>query len=192
MDPAVKTAMAFCVLLGGVCAALLVGRDHGRPTPPNPAGAQKLLIPGNSKNGSGVFFRAPRRADRRARRGRFDGEYSPYPRQTQTEGDDRSLTMLSPAEGRPSPPPLSEEYPRSSRAADSRWGRSMDTMLPLPPPAEQRPRTHKIVDGDTLASLAERYLGSASRAGEIFQANRDVLMDPQLLPIGAELKIPSK
>ena len=40
------------------------------------------------------------------------------------------------------------------------------------------------------AALAERYLGPASRAGEIFAANRDVLFDPKLLPIGVELKIP--
>ena len=50
--------------------------------------------------------------------------------------------------------------------------------------------THRIVDGDSLADLAERYLGSASRASEIFDANRDVLISPQLLPIGAELKMP--
>ncbi|MCE5266451.1 MAG: tail protein X [Planctomycetaceae bacterium] len=53
-------------------------------------------------------------------------------------------------------------------------------------------RTHRIVDGDTLDALAERYLGSASREGEIFAANRDVLMDPKLLPIGAMLKIPPR
>jgi hypothetical protein len=38
--------------------------------------------------------------------------------------------------------------------------------------------------------LAERYLGSASRAMEIYAANRHVLAHPEILPIGAELKIP--
>ena len=66
----------------------------------------------------------------------------------------------------------------------------MEKLLPVPSPTEQTPRTHKIVDGDTLASLAERYLGSPQRAGEIYDANRDVLFDPQLLPIGVELTIP--
>jgi len=51
--------------------------------------------------------------------------------------------------------------------------------------------THKVVDGDTLEVLAERYLGSPDRCLEIYEANRDVLPSPQLLPIGAELKIPS-
>lgn len=43
-----------------------------------------------------------------------------------------------------------------------------------------------------MAALAERYLGAKEAAGAIFAANRDVLSDPQILPIGAELKIPAK
>jgi nucleoid-associated protein YgaU len=62
-------------------------------------------------------------------------------------------------------------------------------MMPEPdrPPTA---RTHRIADGDSLVTLAERYLGSPDRALEIFEANRDVLSHPQLLPIGTELKIP--
>ena len=56
--------------------------------------------------------------------------------------------------------------------------------------AKDVPHTHRVIDGDTLPSLAQRYLGSPTRAREIFDANRDVLSDPELLPIGAELKIP--
>ena len=43
-----------------------------------------------------------------------------------------------------------------------------------------------------MPALAERYLGSAARAEEIYQANRDVLRDPKLLPIGVELKLPPR
>jgi len=53
-------------------------------------------------------------------------------------------------------------------------------------------RYHLVVDGDTLAELARRYLGSARRAGEIFEANRDVLPSPDALPIGARLRIPPR
>ena len=41
-----------------------------------------------------------------------------------------------------------------------------------------------------LAALALDYLGDARRAEEIFEANRQVLSDPELLPIGAKLRIP--
>ena len=191
MDPAVKTAMAFCVLLAGVCAAFLFGRDPARPAPSGPAAAEKLLIPHREKKGSGVFIQNRRRSASGRRYSLREPESSPYPRPA-SAGGRRSPTVLSPSQLRQSPPPLAEEYPRPDRPADSRWGRSMDMMLPVPAPTERRARAHKVVDGDTLAALAERYLGSSLRAGDIFEANRDVLFDPQLLPIGVELKIPPK
>ncbi len=52
-------------------------------------------------------------------------------------------------------------------------------------------RTHKLIDGDTLPELAKEYLGSADRWRELYDFNRDVLADPELLPIGAELRIPT-
>lgn len=51
-------------------------------------------------------------------------------------------------------------------------------------------RTHVVTDGDTLPKLAERYLGAAGRWPELYQANRAVLNDPDLLPIGARLVAP--
>jgi hypothetical protein len=38
--------------------------------------------------------------------------------------------------------------------------------------------------------LARLYLDDASRGAEIYEANRDLLASPDLLPIGAELVIP--
>ena len=51
-------------------------------------------------------------------------------------------------------------------------------------------RTHVVVDGDSLAGLAERYLDDAALDDEIYRLNRDVLASPDLLPIGVELRIP--
>jgi hypothetical protein len=51
-------------------------------------------------------------------------------------------------------------------------------------------RTHMVVDGDTLAKLADRYLDDPELDDEIFRLNRDVLTSPDLLPIGVELRIP--
>ena len=51
---------------------------------------------------------------------------------------------------------------------------------------------HTIVDGDTLASLAEHYLGSNARQMEIYELNKDVLSSPDLLPIGKTLRIPPR
>jgi len=52
-------------------------------------------------------------------------------------------------------------------------------------------RQHTVRDGDTLGDLAERYYGDPRRFRDIFDANRATLADPQLLPIGATLIIPS-
>jgi nucleoid-associated protein YgaU len=54
------------------------------------------------------------------------------------------------------------------------------------------PRTHRIVDGDTLDLLAKRYLGSSERSREILELNRDRLSSEDLLPIGAVLRIPPR
>lgn len=100
-------------------------------------------------------------------------------------------TVLSPIDtGRP-PPSLARVFPRHENSEDSRWGTAIGHRLPG---SDQRfvPRslTHVIVDGDTLDVLAGRYLDDSSRSGEIFEANRHLLTDPNALPIGAELTIP--
>lgn len=59
-------------------------------------------------------------------------------------------------------------------------------------PAAKGPRRHRIVEGDTLKRLAEKYLGSEDRYLSIFQANSDVLFDWRLIPIGVEIVIPDR
>ncbi|MCC9604804.1 hypothetical protein LOC68_26175 [Blastopirellula sp. JC732] len=56
-------------------------------------------------------------------------------------------------------------------------------------PAQPR-RRHRLVDGDTLPKLAERYLGRADLSWAIYEANRGVLSDPDLLPLKVEITIP--
>jgi nucleoid-associated protein YgaU len=53
-------------------------------------------------------------------------------------------------------------------------------------------RSHIVVDGDSLAKLAERYLDDPQRASEIFELNRALLAHPDVLPIGAEITIPAR
>jgi hypothetical protein len=58
--------------------------------------------------------------------------------------------------------------------------------------AESAERIHIVHEGDSLERLAKRYLDDAGRAMEIFELNRDALANPHLLPLGAELRIPTK
>jgi LysM repeat protein len=57
---------------------------------------------------------------------------------------------------------------------------------PAPPPS----RTHTVVEGDTLTRISVEYYGTARRWQAIFQANRDVVPNGEVLSIGTVLKIP--
>lgn len=61
---------------------------------------------------------------------------------------------------------------------------------PDKPPAAYR--TYRLRDGDTLESIAERYLGSSQRAEELFELNRQALARPDLLPVGTAIQIPPR
>ena len=99
------------------------------------------------------------------------------------ESDSNSAEQIEP------PPHLAESY-SSSRLSSPVAGRRNGLGRNARTTATHL-RTHRVVDGDTLQEIARQYLGSASLAGEIFEANRTKLSDPDLLPIGVELTIPS-
>ena len=56
--------------------------------------------------------------------------------------------------------------------------------------AAKKGRTHTVAKGDTLGGIAKKYLGSATRADEIYQANTDVLKNKHDLDVGQVLRIP--
>jgi len=49
-----------------------------------------------------------------------------------------------------------------------------------------------VKSGDTLSKLAKEYLGDAKRYPEIFNVNKEVLTNPDLIKVGQHLKIPNK
>ena len=51
-------------------------------------------------------------------------------------------------------------------------------------------QTYTVQSGDTLSKIAQKYYGDASLYNQIFQANRDVLKDPNRISPGQKLKIP--
>lgn len=50
---------------------------------------------------------------------------------------------------------------------------------------------HTVASGETLSKIAKRYLGDANAYMRIFEANGDVLKDPNVIKVGQELKIPT-
>lgn len=47
-----------------------------------------------------------------------------------------------------------------------------------------------IEKGDTLSAIAKRYYGDAMQYPKIFEANREVIQDPDLIFVGQKIRIP--
>jgi nucleoid-associated protein YgaU len=98
------------------------------------------------------------------------------------------ISAQTPATARQHQSPVTSEAQnedtRASRPAYS------SSRVPSDEAAWPEELIHIVRNGDTLEKLAERYLGDADRALELFDLNRDQLANPHLLPIDAELRIP--
>jgi nucleoid-associated protein YgaU len=55
----------------------------------------------------------------------------------------------------------------------------------------QAERTYTVKSGDTLSKIAKETLGDTNAYTDIFNANRDVLSDPDKIKPGQVLKIPT-
>ena len=72
-----------------------------------------------------------------------------------------------------------------------------DLRAPAPAPekAEEPVETveyYEIASGDTLGAIAKRFYGSASKYTKIFEANRDIISDPNKIYPGQKIRIPSE
>jgi nucleoid-associated protein YgaU len=179
-DPAVKVALALSVLMGGVFIALVF-----RPVFSAPPGTMAEMNAPLSLQHQGQSPLSSNSQERPA-----VSESSAGVKSASSSASSRGPTVLLPLGAGQRAPDSPPRYPAAASTNNARWGMPMD-MMPIAARDADGPRIHKIVDGDTLGDLAARYLGSAARAMEIFAANRDLLTDPKLLPIGVELKIPA-
>jgi len=60
---------------------------------------------------------------------------------------------------------------------------------PAPEPVSAE-RFYEVVAGDTLGAISQKYYGKASQYMKIFEANKDILDNPDLIKVGQKLKIP--
>jgi nucleoid-associated protein YgaU len=69
-----------------------------------------------------------------------------------------------------------------------------DLRAPAPAPEEpvEEVEFYEIVSGDTLGAIAKRYYGNASKYMKIFEANTDILSDPNKIYPGQKIRIPSE
>ena len=57
-------------------------------------------------------------------------------------------------------------------------------------PQAQSARTYVVQKGDSLSKIAKKFYGDAGSWKRIFEANRDVVKNPDLIQPGWTLKIP--
>jgi len=66
-----------------------------------------------------------------------------------------------------------------------------DLRAPEPQPEEvSKDEFYEIVSGDTLGAIAKKYYGKASAYTKIFDANRDIISDPNKIYPGQKIRIP--
>jgi nucleoid-associated protein YgaU len=85
---------------------------------------------------------------------------------------------------------INASYSPSAKLSDAAF-KVVPPPWPVPEETSEK-RTHIVVDGDSLERLAGRYLDDPTRGNDIYEANRELLANPDLLPIGVELVIPKR
>jgi nucleoid-associated protein YgaU len=88
------------------------------------------------------------------------------------------------------PPPLLDSQAAPPLAAAWTATGQMPPPAAAPVSAAAVPATYRVRDGDDLAGIAARFYGHPAAAAAVWSANRDVVADPGLLPIGAVLRMP--
>jgi hypothetical protein len=182
MNQGLRVAAATAILLGGVFVAMLFRR-----VPPHE------WLPG-AESGDQLVLRKHIEAPLVPQAAAASCEEQIVPARAMPQKlspSARGPTVLRPADRSQPPPETAKDSPDNARAAAGPFTASVG-IESADAAFVNQPRTHKLVDGDTLRALAERYLGSADQAWLIYEANRNVLSNPEILPIGAELTVPPK
>lgn len=91
-----------------------------------------------------------------------------------------------PSQPSPSAQPTPEAQPSSSTQSAPE---AQPAPKAQPSPAPNR-KTYTVQDGDTLSGIAQRAYGNASAWPKIFEANQNVLGNPDVIFPGTEIVLP--
>ncbi|MFN0017973.1 MAG: LysM peptidoglycan-binding domain-containing protein [Pirellulaceae bacterium] len=190
-----RVLLGLSIIAGGVCASLPFLRETPRAfstspnlaSSPSPASVLPLLDPSAAK-----VVSAPPAATESPPTGpspyiddgsqRLEGELPS--RLTATSSIEEVSALPKDKSNAPPLLPVSFQVKQPEESAE-RWEPAKLAEGPAGPPRE-----YKIRRTDTLEDLALRLLGSQDRAEELFEANRSVLKDRHILPLGAVIRIP--
>jgi nucleoid-associated protein YgaU len=177
-----RLSIAAGVVLVGLCAALPFRQRQPRSRPPAPSAAPLELA---LRQPDAPLQLAPRADISPA------ASLDPIAMRRAPDSGPALTSLRTPDLMNLAPPPsLPVAFQPSERNSPPSDWRPDSLARSAKPPG--KPRQYRLRDGDTLEKIAERFLGTRERAGEIFEANRDVLARPDLLPVGFTIVIPPR
>ena len=82
------------------------------------------------------------------------------------------------------------------KVVNPNWAQELIVDISVDPTAHpatsgRADRTYTVQSGDTLGKISKQFYGNANEYMKIFEANRDVLSDPNRINPGQSLKIPA-
>jgi nucleoid-associated protein YgaU len=101
------------------------------------------------------------------------------------------VTYATPRESLPShvEPPI-RHHSRTKAQGMQQPTKPEDAMATEPTNITPAGKTYTVVRGDSLSKIAQREYGDAKKWRKIFEANKDVIENPDLIEVGQDLIIP--
>lgn len=81
-----------------------------------------------------------------------------------------------------------DRKPKRDQTPATDPGREPPSLSPM---TDHFPKQHVVRDGETIQDIAQLYYGKRELWPIIYEANRQALASPELLPVGLPLQIPS-
>jgi nucleoid-associated protein YgaU len=85
------------------------------------------------------------------------------------------------------------------KAVSPNWAEELTVDIRVDPTRQQTTagsaggagQSYTVKPGDTLSKISKQFYGNANSYMKIFEANRDILRDPNKIEVGQTLKIPA-
>jgi LysM repeat protein len=109
--------------------------------------------------------------------------------------DGKTVTLSGDAPSRDITVKVMQQFDQLVKTDNTVNAMRVDAPKPAPAPAPPPPpksveRIHEVVAGESLSKIAQKYYGNGNKYMKIFEANKDILSNPDLIKPGQKLRIP--
>lgn len=111
----------------------------------------------------------------------------------ETEGEESAESLVPP----PRPKPERRELPPPAPVAEPEWSKPVALpdfedveVEPAPVAVSGACEEYVVQKGDTLQKISKKFYGSYAKWGKVYEANRNILEDPDKLKVGMRICVP--